>query len=55
MEASGRPTPPPNLHEVPYDDKWELLKPILEYLFIQENKKVTEIARTMDADYRFMA
>jgi hypothetical protein len=55
MATPGRPAPHPDLHDVPYNDKWELLKPILEHLFIHENKKVTEISKIMDADYRFLA
>lgn len=55
MEISSRPAPHPNLHQVPYDAKWELLKPILEHLFFHENKKVAEISRIMDADYQFLA
>jgi hypothetical protein len=55
MDTSCRPAPPLNLHEVSHDQKWELLKPILEYLYIHKNKKIPEIDRIMRADYDFQA
>jgi hypothetical protein len=55
MDVSARPPPPSNLLDVRFDDRWELLKPILEHLFIREKKRFAEIVRIMKADYHFDA
>ncbi|MCJ1314234.1 hypothetical protein MMC25_007914 [Agyrium rufum] len=40
---------------VPYEERWELFKPVLDRLYNQENLKLSEIESTMKSDYRFNA
>ncbi|KAL2072966.1 hypothetical protein VTL71DRAFT_10290 [Oculimacula yallundae] len=41
--------------DVPYAQRWEILKPILSRLYIDEKKGVKEIVNIMQAEYRFYA
>ena len=44
----------PLLDGVPYSEKWELLKPTIERLYIQEKQKLPDIVKAFK-DYGFDA
>lgn len=41
------------LYKVPYDQRWELLKPVLERLYLDEKLKLLEIIRLIKFNYGF--
>jgi Clr5 domain len=45
----------PSYSDVPYDKRWELLKPYLEQLYIQEKRKLSEIVEIMKSRHMFYA
>jgi len=41
--------------KAPYAERWGLLKDVMVRLFIEEKKQFKEIAKIMEAEYRFYA
>jgi hypothetical protein len=44
-----------SLAKVPYQARWELLKPTIKRLYIDEGRHVTDVADTIKRDYGFSA
>ena len=55
MEPSVPQGPPPPLLNVPFDQKWELLKPTIEHLYIHENLKLSDVIKTIKNQHGFDA
>ncbi len=55
MELSLPPDSPPSLHGVPFDQKWELLKPTIERLYINENRSLPDVISAIRDNYEFDA
>ncbi len=55
MEASFPQALSPSLLDVPFDQKWEPLKPTIERLYIYENRKLSEVIKTIKDLYGFDA
>jgi hypothetical protein len=55
MESSIPQASHPFRPDVSFDDKWELLKPDLERLWLNEKRKLPEIIQMMKAQYAFNA
>lgn len=45
-------TIPPN---VPFNKKWDLLKPVIEQLYVDENQALPDVVAIMKRDYGFAA
>ena len=45
----------PSYFEVPYEKRWELFKPYLEQLYIQEKRKLSNIMNIMKTQRKFYA
>jgi hypothetical protein len=45
----------PSYSDVPYNERWELLQPFMEQLYIQEKKKLHEIVDIMKIRHNFYA
>lgn len=41
--------------DAPYAERWELLKPVMSQLYIDEKKKLKDIVKIMAAEYKFFA
>ena len=54
MEGMAQ-NPWPSFSDVPYNKRWELLKPYLEELYINERREVSEIVGIMKARHNFYA
>ena len=52
MESSAPGDQSPN---VPFSERWELLKPDLERLYLDEKRKLPEIIEIMKSQYEFDA
>ncbi|KAI4126041.1 MAG: hypothetical protein LQ347_005128 [Umbilicaria vellea] len=46
---------PNRLPDVPFHEKWELLKPIIERLYIDESQKLSDVVNAVKAQYGFDA
>jgi hypothetical protein len=44
-----------SLSEVSYQARWELLKPTIKRLYIDEGRRLTEVAEMIKRDYGFSA
>jgi hypothetical protein len=44
-----------SLAKVPYQARWELLKPTIKRLYIDEGRHVTDVAEIIKRDYGFSA
>ena len=55
MDLDALPDLPRPLASVPYDQRWELLKPAIERLYIGENVKLHGIAEAIKERYKFKA
>ena len=55
MDPSFLPAFPPSLDGVPYEQKWELLKPTIERLYIHENRKLSEVMKAIKEQLGFDA
>lgn len=44
-----------SLRDVPFDQKWELLKPTIERLYIRENWKLSDVIKTIKDQHGFDA
>lgn len=40
---------------VPFHERWEVLRPIIEQLYVQEKRRLLEVMKIMKADYAFDA
>lgn len=47
--------PPNRLPDVPFYEKWELLKPTIERLYIDESRKLSDVISAVKAQYGFDA
>lgn len=48
--------PPVSLNlDVPFDQKWEILKPIIERLYVHEEHKLSELMQIMKDQHGFVA
>jgi hypothetical protein len=45
----------PSYSEVPYENRWELFKPYLAQLYIQERRKLSDIVNIMKTQRKFYA
>lgn len=45
----------PSYSDVPYEKRWELFKPYLEQLYIQEKRKLSDIVNIMKSQRKFYA
>jgi hypothetical protein len=43
------------LRSVPFSQRWGILKPVLQDLYLHQDKKLTEVVQSMRAEYGFMA
>jgi hypothetical protein len=43
------------LSNVPYDKKWDFLKPHIKHLYIDEDRPITEVISLMKRDFDFNA
>ena len=41
--------------DTPFDKKWDILKPVVKQLYIEENKRLTEVTEIVEAKYGFAA
>ena len=41
--------------DVPFDKKWDILKPAIKQLYIDQNKKLSEVREIVEAEYEFVA
>lgn len=41
--------------DVPFDKKWDILKPAIKQLYIDENKKLAQVMEIVGAEYGFVA
>ena len=39
----------------PFNKKWDLLKPVIQHLYIDEGKKLAEVMKTLELRYNFIA
>ncbi len=54
MEGFGQSSGP-SYSDVPYGERWELLKPYMEQLYIQERCKLSDIVDIMKSRHKFYA
>ena len=47
METLAAQGFPSSLHGVPFDQKWELLKPTVERLYVHENRKLSDVIKSI--------
>ena len=48
--------PPGSLNlDVPFDQKWEILKPTIERLYVHEERKLPELMQLIKNQYGFVA
>jgi hypothetical protein len=45
----------PTFSDVPYEKRWELLKPYMEQLYIQEKQKLPDLVAIMKTRHKFYA
>jgi Clr5 domain len=45
----------PSYSDVPYNERWELLKPFMEQLYIQEKRKLPDVVDIMKSRHKFYA
>ena len=55
MELSLPQASLPSLHGVPFDQKWELLKPTIERLYIHEERKLPDVIELIRSETEFDA
>ncbi len=41
--------------DLPFDQKWDVLKPVIKQLYIDRNRKLTEVIGMVNAEYGFVA
>lgn len=45
----------PTFSHIPYDQRWEPLKPIIIRLYMEEGEKIAHVAERMKSEYGFSA
>jgi hypothetical protein len=45
----------PSLHDVPFSERWELVKTAIVRLYVVEKRRLSEVIRIMKEQYRFDA
>ena len=55
MEDLSTQDPPLSLQGVPFDQKWELLKPTIERLYLQDGLKLPEVITSIRDRHGFDA
>lgn len=55
MEASFPQALSPSRLDVPFDQKWEPLKHTIERLYIHENRKLSDVIKSIKDQYGFDA
>ncbi|PQE32433.1 Clr5 domain protein [Rutstroemia sp. NJR-2017a WRK4] len=55
MSSSTSQNPDPYYLKVPFAQRWELFKPTIRALYIDEDLRVSQVAKTMREQYRFDA
>ena len=55
MASSFRPVSADAIAGVPFAEKWELLKPDIEQLYLKENMKLPQLQRVLRERYNFDA
>ena len=46
---------PLSIASIPYDQKWDILKPTIERLYVRENRKLKDIVAAIKHDCGFQA
>lgn len=41
--------------KIPFDKKWEILKPVIRQLWIDENRKLSELIQYVESSFGFSA
>ena len=41
--------------DLPFDQKWDVLKPVIKRLYIDQDRKLTDVMEIMNAEYGFVA
>ena len=55
METFSPQVLSPSLLDVPFDEKWEPLKPTIEHLYIHKNWKLSDVIKKIKDQYDFDA
>ncbi|KAB2573169.1 hypothetical protein BFW01_g4969 [Lasiodiplodia theobromae] len=55
MDPPRPPVPPSGLSSLPVHERWESLKDIIEHQYINENRKVSDLAKYMKDHHNFDA
>jgi hypothetical protein len=55
MDSSPASAPPQLPSDAPFTEKWELLKPYLERLYLDEKRKLPEVVQIIKTQYGFDA
>lgn len=60
MDLSARPDNDSEIRarlsaKIPFDKKWEILKPIIRKLWVDEDQKLSELIQNIEALYEFSA
>ena len=54
MEGPALPDPA-TLHSAPFTKRWELLRPVIERLYLDENRPLSEVIEVMKTEHGFDA
>lgn len=55
MEESAQPHIVQSLLGIPFAEKWEVLKPTIQRLYVDENWKLSKVSEVLKSLYRFDA
>ena len=55
MEPSIPQGFPPSLHGIPFDKKWDLLRPDIERLYVNEGQSLSDVIRAIKDKHGFDA
>ena len=55
LSASAAQTLSQSLAKATYDQKWDLLKPVVERMYVDEGKKLKDIIATLKDEFGFNA
>jgi len=55
MEALPSPGPGPFFLDIPFNKRWEFLKPTIKRFYIDEDQKLPKVMQLMKEEYHFDA
>ena len=55
MDSLALPDLSQSLSSVPYDQRWEILKPTIEELYIHENRQLADVVTIIKTHHGFAA